>query len=491
MWGYSMRQRLSGCGLLALIGVGAVSCRPSDVLSVPAPAGVLASGTLQNQSGAESALNAANAQLFYAADAAYGNGLLMWTGLLTDEFIFSGFSTDPTFANIDARTTVAGAGFAERGDFPWESLLQAHVELVLALPGLKTYEPASGRSKIGAAYALVGYAELLLAEDYCAGTPLDQVLPGGGLQYGTPLTTDSLLGAAEAHFDSAVAEANGDAPTAGLAGVGLGRTLLDRGQYAAAAAAVATVPPSFVYNAELDPSTGGLGAEQSNIYAGGTQENYGRIFNAGDQEGENGLNFVSAHDPRLTFDTTYQTYDGGTWYLPTKFATDLADIPLATGLEAQLIAAEAALQVGQLGPWLTDLNALRNSGCGVPGVDSTCSLGTGQVPGQVTGIASLADPGTDSGRVSLMFRERAFWLFGTGTRLGDLRRLIRQYGRDQSTVFPTGPYAPAHQSQLPTPLPNYGTDVNLTVPTPAGNDLGTIMITNPSYKGCLTSTKTA
>jgi hypothetical protein len=478
-----------------------VSCRPSDVLSVPAPAGVLASSTLQNQTGAEFVFNGAKAQLFSAADGWIGNGngggLLSWTGLLTDEFTFSGFSDVPTYANIDARMTVAGAGFAEAGDFTWQSLLQAHVELVLALPRLKTYEPASGRAKIGEAYALLGYAELLVAEGYCAGTPLDQVLPDGGLEYGMPLTTDSLLGVAEVHFDSAVAEAHGDAPTAGLAGVGLGRALLDRGQYAAAAAAVASVPTSFVYNVALDPNIS-AGAEQPNIYAGGTLYDYGRFFNVADGEGENGLNFVSAHDPRLTFDTTYQTYDGlyagavpGTWYLPTKFETDLADIPLATGLEAQLIAAEAALQAGQSGLWLTDLNTLRNSGCGVPGVDSTCSLGTGQVPGQTTGVASLADPGTDSGRVSLMFRERAFWLFGTGTRLGDLRRLIRQYGRDQSTVFPTGPYPNGSNLNLPAPLPSYGTDVNLTLPTPAGNDLGSITITNPNYKGCIASTKTA
>jgi hypothetical protein len=486
-----MRQRLSGFGLLALIGVGVVSCRPSDVLSVPAPAGVLASSTLQNQSGAEYEFNGAKAQLLQAADGGFGNGLLTWTGLLTDEFTFSGFSMDAPEANIDARTTAAGGGFAEVGDVAWQSLLQAHVELVLALSGLKTYEPASGRAKIGEAYALVGYAELLLAEGYCAGTPLDQVLPGGGLEYGMPLTTDSLLGVAEVHFDSAVAEAHGDAPTAALAGVGLARTLLDRGLYAAAATAVASVPTSFVYNVELEPNLSAGTSQGPNIYAYGTLYPGIANFNAADQEGENGLNFISAHDPRLVLDSSMTTEDGGAWYLPMKFEVNLSDIPLATGLEAQLIAAEAALQAGQSGPWLTDLNTLRNSGCGVPGVDSTCSLGTGDVSGQTTGVASLADPGTDSGRVSLMFRERAFWLFGTGTRLGDLRRLIRQYGRDQSTVFPTGPYAPTHQSQLPTPLPNYGTDVNLTLPTPAGNDLGSITITNPNYKGCLTSTKTA
>jgi hypothetical protein len=146
---------------------------------------------------------------------------------------------------------------------------------------------------------------------------------------------------------------------------------------------------------------------------------------------------------------------------------------LATGVEAGLIAAEAALQTNP-GTWLADLNALRAAA-----PSTYLALDSAMGP--------LADPGTDSGRVSLMFRERAFWLFGTGTRLGDMRRLIRQYGRDQSTVFPTGPYAPTHQSQLPTPVPSYGTDVDLTLPTPASG----IVITNPSYKGCLTSTTTA
>jgi hypothetical protein len=138
-----------------------------------------------------------------------------------------------------------------------------------------------------------------------------------------------------------------------------------------------------------------------------------------------------------------------------------------------LIAAEAALQTNPAG-WLTDLNLLRAA---APNTYLALS----------SGLPPLTDPGTDSARVSVMFRERAFWLFGTGTRLGDLRRLIRQYGRDQSTVYPVGPYAPTYQSQLPTPIPNYGTDVSLTLPTPVSG----ITITNPNYKGCIVSTKSA
>ena len=43
-------------------------------------------------------------------------------------------------------------------------------------------------------------------------------------------------------------------------------------------------------------------------------------------------------------------------------------------------------------------------------------------------------------RIDLLFRERAFWLFGTGHRLGDLRRLVKHYGRDAESVFPSGAY---------------------------------------------------
>ncbi len=491
-------MRILAVKLMVLSGLVCMACRSSDVLSVPVPAGVLSSAALQSQSGAEGAFNAAKAQLFFAANGnANGNAaLLMWTELLTDEFTFSYFSGgNASNAGVDARKTAAGGGFPEPGDYAWGLLLQARSALLIGIPGLVQYEPASGRSKVGEAYALAGYAELLVAEAYCAGTPLDRVLPGGVIQYGMPLTTDSLLGVAEAHFDSAAANAHGDAGVAGVANVGLGRVLLDRGQYAAAATAAASVPTSFVYNTELEPTFTGGATQSTNLYANGVQNafNNGRQFNVADRDGGNGLDFVSAHDPRLVLDTTsYQTTSPtGPWRLPIKFEANLANIPLATGLEARLIAAEAALHATDAATWLADLNALRNTGCAVSGPDTTCTLGAGQTVGQTVGLPSLTDPGTDSGRVSLMFRERAFWLFGTGTRLGDLRRLIRQYGRDQSTVFPTGPYANGNNPALPSPVPSYGTDVSLTLPTSFGLSSAGQVITNPHYKGCLASTKVA
>jgi starch-binding outer membrane protein, SusD/RagB family len=52
--------------------------------------------------------------------------------------------------------------------------------------------------------------------------------------------------------------------------------------------------------------------------------------------------------------------------------------------------------------------------------------------------------------VDLLFRERAFWMFSTGHRMGDLRRLLRQYGRAEHKTYPTGP----HKAGV-----NYGNDV--------------------------------
>ncbi len=480
-------------GVLITATVGIVACRPSDVLRVPAPAGVLGSSAVKNQNGAEGAFEAGKTQLFSAMDGYFGGGtgLLNWSGLLTDEFTFTGISPFGYLANIDARSTQGGGGFLEYEDLSWQYLMQARSSLLAAIPGLVAYEPAARRSTVGEAYALAGYAELLVAESYCAGSPLDEVLPGGTIKYGTPLTSDSLLGAAQNHFDSAVAAANGDATVASLAGVGLGRTLLDRGQYAAARAAVQSVASAFLYNSTLEPDFKTGATQGPNLYTIGAMVSFYAFFNVADAEGENGLNFVSARDPRLVLDSSFTAADGSTWYLPLKFKAHPSDVPLATGIEARLVEAEAALAAHDVNAWLADLNSLRNSGCAVSGVDTTCSLGTGQVPGQTVGLPPLTDPGADSARVSLLFRERAFWLFGTGVRLGDLRRLIRQYGRNAERVFPTGPYAKASSSNLPAPIPNYGSDVNLTLPTPFGLSSNSLSEPNPSYEGCIASTKTA
>jgi hypothetical protein len=361
--------------------------------------------------------------------------------------------------------------------------------LLLAAVRLQQYEPEDKQWKVGEAYALVGYAELLMAEGYCAGVPLDRTLPGGGVEYGTPLTTDSLLATAETHFDSALAHAHEDATVQSLARIGLARARLDRGNASEAAAAVADVPTSFVYNAESPSST--VGGQQVNWLYKQFPSTYPPSacghYNVADREGGNGIDFASARDPRLLLDSTLaMTCDGKnhgvgseTWYYPVKFGNPSTLIPLATGVEARLIEAEAALEDGHVADWAGALDALRAGAA-----NSYLHLASA-MPSLTADSTTLASPAM---QVDVMFRERAFWLFGLGTRLGDMRRLIRQYGRTADSVFPVGTYPNGTNSvYLTSPVPSYGNAVAMPLPTEASGYTST----NPQYRGCLTSVASA
>ncbi len=465
------------CGTLILAALGVAGCKPSDVLSVPAPSGVTSSTTLKSQAGAEAAFKGAKGQLFLANGSIF-YGTTMWSELMSDDYTQSGFSFG---AGYDARFTAVPGGSNELySDVGWGNILQAHSGLLLAIPLLSQYEPASGQQMVGEAYALAGYAELMLGETFCAGTPLDRALPGGQYAYGTPLTTDSMLATAEAHFDSAIASANGDPTVLGLARVGLGRALLGRGQYAAADTAVATVPTSFVYNISLVAAANIFPPNGTFIAAAMGQPFY-RMFNVGDHEGGAGLNYASANDPRVVVDSSLTAGDGGQWILDTKFENDLTDIALSTGVEARLIQAEAAQQRGDP-TWVTDLSALRTD-------DADTHVTFDPTMSEVPLLADSTTTLPAAAQVDFLFRERAFWLFGTGVRLGDMRRLLRQYGRDPATVYPNGPYDATHPL-VGAGYASYGSDVSITLPTPAGLISNQITVTNPEYKGCLTSTAT-
>jgi len=157
---------------------------------------------------------------------------------------------------------------------------------------------------------------------------------------------------------------------------------------------------------------------------------------------------------------------GTTFYYPSKFPFGTATaIPLADGLEARLIEAEATLAAGDAPGWATVLNTLRAD------TADTRVSGLPPLPPDSTTGASTAM------QVDVMFRERGFWLYGTGRRLGDMRRLVRQYGRDQATVFSVGPY-PLFGNPLAGGVPaSYGSAVNFPIQAPE--------VANPQFHGCL------
>ena len=342
------------------------------------------------------------------------------TGLFSDEFKFATAFT--TFADVDFRTQ--STTFTEYGPIGMHAVRTEATQAIAVRQKLNL----APRSRIGQLFNVKAYAELFLGETSCNGTPLSDVVDLKPV-FGNAITSDSILKRAIADFDSALAYASDSVTLLYPMKVGRGRALLDRGQFAQAAAAVAGVPTSFVFNAE---ATTAVPNQADSIW----RANSNKAITVADREGGNGLPFVSASDPRVPTQAIGLGTDGQTQvYVFTKYTSAASPIAIASGIEARLIEAEAALQanpgdVSATG-WLGILNALR---------------ATAITPA----LAPLTDPGTAAGRVDLLFRERAFWLFATGHRMGDLRRLLRQYGRSVTATYPTGPYKAGV---------NYGTDV--------------------------------
>src|SRR5439155_23484409 len=187
--------------------------------------------------------------------------------------------------------------------------------------------------------------------------------------------------------------------------------LLDKADFAGAAAAVAGVLTKFVYATFHSLATDG----QRNgvfVFNNQTPNGTGRVSVA-DGEGTTGLKFQSAGDPRVVAPQNGKGFDNTSpLYVLQKYTTATSPVHVADGVEARLIEAEAQLRAGDGPGMVTSLNALRIHAVNNGGLN----------------LAALADPGPwpdDSLREDLLLGECAVWLFATGHRLGDLRRLAR------------------------------------------------------------------
>jgi len=85
----------------------------------------------------------------------------------------------------------------------------------------------------------------------------------------------------------------------------------------------------------------------------------------------------------------------------------------------------------------------------------TASLNTVRA---VHGLPPMIPPASLTQARDILFKERAYTLWLTSHRLGDMRRLVRDYGLPASQVFPTGEYFKGGV---------YGTDVNFPIPVDA------------------------
>ena len=405
---------------IVLAALPLTACDTSTLLDVDDP-DVVTPEDILGERGAELLWAGALGQ-FARAFSSGTDGQVPFAGLAADEFHSS--DTDPGLHAIDRRDLDDRSANLL---LQYRLLHQARVGLRNAAERLEATLP--GDSRVAEMWSLNGYTHLLFTEHYCSGVPLSHTPIDGDVVYSPRVATDDILEIALERFQSATTAAGADADQVNLAAVGLARVYLNQGAYAQAAAAVAAVPDGWEY---LIRSKGGGSPDQINsIYYNNFER---RGWSLSDGEGGIGLAFRTNGDSRVPWqDSGGPGIDQTTpLYHQLKYASRDDDVVLASGVEARLIEAEADLN-GAATTWLTILNDLRDT----------------------EGLGPLADPGTQDAREDLLFEERARWLFGTAHRLGDLRRLVRQYGRAQATVFPSGAYFRGGA---------YGSDVNFPIP---------------------------
>lgn len=377
-------------------------------------------------------------------------------GLLGDEFINT--ETFPTRIEIDQRTMQLTNGSLSG---TYYDLQRARASSERSVAAYKAYaKNASDSTGIGEVLALGGMSYVLFAENYCASVPMSSQNADGTFNFGSALNTNQMLDSAISKFTQALAT-NPPATIKYLAQVGMGRALLDKGQPAAAATAVAGVPATFQYLYTHSVTSG-----RQNNGTWSLTVSVGR-FGEANKEGGNGLPFQSdgdikgnaSYDPRVADTVAKRTgtgnrgFDNSTiQWVQMKYPARDSPIIIADGVEAQLIMAEASLAGGDAATALTTLNALR------------ANAGVIALRGYTKPLPALTAQTTTTAQVDQLFKERAYWMFLTSHRLGDMRRLIRQYGRANESVFPTGPYPKGG---------TYGTDVNVPVPQNEQN--------NPKY----------
>ena len=447
----ALRRAVVVAALTTLSAVAA--CGRDDLLGVETP----------DQIRPEDAANPAGAQALRAA--AIGNfnnfyggtinvGANLYGGLISDELI----NARPGADHIDQRA------FNEN-TFPntaWNNFSQAYTQLIRARSYLQQYATPgqATSSQIGHLHALSSLALTVAGELFCNGVPLsnaDDITPAF-----TTVTNAEMFELAVEQADSALAllsTSAGDVPNRYMARIAKARALVDLGRWADAAAVVAAggdgagssaVPTGFVANAEYSATT-----LVNTIFDWmvGTAN-----FGPSDREGGNGLDFISANDPRVVVSSTSRLgQDGSTRVFTIQgYPNGASPTRLATGVEARLIEAEAALRAGDAAGMIAALNAARAD----VDVRTAWAIPAGT-------LAPLTDPGSDAARVDLLFRERAFWLYLTTHRVGDLRRLVRQYQRPSESVWPTGAYFKGG---------TYGTDQNITPSFAERN--------NASWQGC-------
>ena len=468
-------MRTGLCSTMLLL----TACDQTSLVGVPPTNGVADPSVVATSAGAVSLYNAAVARwaqvLMGTVTSRYT--YVVNTGLFTDELMkvqgVAGISTDE---HNDG--SIASSILQDMNNAGVTDLHSLRNDARQAREALERYAPAIPTSYRAHTLAAEAYGIVYLAEWACSGVPLTTVSLDGNVTLTRGFTTQEMLAQAVTLFDSAITLGGDSVRFRYLAEVGKGRALLDLGRFADAAVAVGDVPTGFTYFLEFNGSTSMPGANA----IGNRPQN----VQVRDNEGGNGLSWST--DPRATIVTTPSV--SGAMPVPGKYSVMNGVINAATanpnqsvraadGLEARLIEAEAALATGDAN-WLAKLNLLRSTCLGTAACAPVPGLTTANLP------ATLTDQGSAGGNLDLVMRERAMWLYLTGHRQGDLRRMAHIYHRDPLTLWPVGIYLnpgfpPFIQAALDNGIVSYvNVFVVSTQPTIGSGEANF----NPLYQGC-------
>jgi starch-binding outer membrane protein, SusD/RagB family len=479
-------RKLGAAACLAAVVTALSSCSPEKLVgNAPLPPDVPDPAQTHTPAGALAAYRGA-LLLFRTAVGGDANSMIPISGLLTDELRSGDLGQ---IGNVSSQMLIDSRFMKEFGGSGEDNTTAGEIRAVYGFlqkargqsresrGALAAFIPTGSNELQGHLDAIEGYSEVYLADLFCSGVPLSTLDYGRDFTYKAGSTTVDVYKNAISLFDSALTLAADSDRILNFARVGKARALLDMGNYADADAAVADVPDDFQYVLLYDQSAspGSLNSTVNQSFASRDFSLFGvgMLVTMVDQEGGDGLPFLSSGDPRTSWVDNGVNQFGRELVYPVKYSIDGGGpIVIASGSEARLIQAEARLQAND-GSWLTILNALRTDGSFDTQQDPNDDTKTDTLwhagSGGIAGLAPLSDPGTPDARLNLVFQERGYWLFLTGTRQGDLRRLIREYGRQPSQVYPTGLYPGAYNT--------YGSDVTAPIP-------GEERISNPLFTGC-------
>ena len=434
----------------------------SESVNSPAAADALRIGVLGSFHGLTSGVS--NGTL---AGSLASRGLWNYSGILADEWKAS--SSNAEIPELDRRQATSGNAAVAAS---YNIIHQTRARAREAISALTTYLPTP--LYLGQMYVTMGLAELMLGEMFCNGTPLSGQ-ENGQLVYGAPLTNAEVFAVASAHLDTAMTYLGAtDATTVSwnrAARILKARALIDIGgaaNFTAALALVSAIPTAYTFQ-----NTFSATVAENNIYllnvgaTNNTHQQVGDSLNPTPALGivRNVVPFASARDPRVPVTGSSVTpsplgngNDSQTPRVSEQIWTaNISAVNIVSGLDARLMLAESDLVAGNFAAMTQTLNALRAS---PPALSPTLTPAA---------MPALPPAANRDAAINQFFREKAFWTFGRGQRLGDMRRMIRQYGRAANTVFPEGlnhntgaPYGPGINFPIPT---SEATNPNITKTT--------------------------